>query len=104
MSRNSLSVLLVVTFGIFLAVTNPSTEDFKDYLKEEMFREYKEEQKSGGILGDLLAKGASAIIAELASATTQRENYYLFSIYTIQIDTSKSRKYLGIAGQFIPLN
>ena len=104
MGRNSLTILLIAGLTIMLAITNPSTEDFKDYLKEEMFSQYKEEHKSGGILGDLLTKGIAGIAAELASATTQRENYYIFSIYTVQLDTSKPRKYLGIAGQFISLN
>ncbi len=104
MSRDSLLFLLTGALIITLIITNPSTEDFKEYLKEEMFKEYKEQQESGGILADLLAKGIAGVVVELASTTTQRDNYYLFSIYTVKLDTSKPRKFLGIAGHFIPLN
>ena len=103
MGRNLITLLLLAIIGLLLVITNPSPEDFKDYLKEHLYNEFKKEQQSGGILGDLLAKGVAGISAELASSTMRRENYYVFSIYSVKLDTAQERKFLGIAGQFVPL-
>lgn len=89
--------LLVIILGL-LAITNPTMDDFKlaaeAKLKEEMSDKSEMEQALGNLFGGTL----SGLIA----SKTKRDNFYLFSVYSLNAD-KKEFRYLGIASIIIPL-
>jgi len=54
---------------------------------------------------------AGGLVSGLATENTLRKNYYLFSVYTVDLsvlalfgqNVPKQVKFLGIANQFVPL-
>ncbi len=95
---------VLIALGIIaflLVVTNPDHDDFGDWIQKRVEKEIQKE--IGKDLGkdnpftDLI-KGAAGLTKFISKAAT-RDNYYLFSVYTLGKD-----KFLGIGGQFVPLN
>jgi len=87
-------LLFIVIFGIALAVTNPSIEDYKAWSKNEIAK-----QASNGVtrvLGSLLG-GA------LVENSTIKEDYIIFSIYETDILDEHIRT-LGILKKFVPMS
>lgn len=87
-------ILIIVFIAIILAaITNPSKEEFVDYIETQYVQ-----NSSDGILDDaivLLTKGLVGTIAEQATRT----NLVFFSIYEID-----EYKYLGVYGNFVRLD
>lgn len=93
-------IISVATAAVLalLALTNPDTEDYSRYLRDEMSDGGSDEDEIaeavrgvfGGIAGGLLASASS------------RDNYLLFSIYTTDLGTDELVT-LGILGNFVVL-
>lgn len=77
-------ILLLVT--ILLAVTNPTKEDFSDYIVKEITGD------SDGIIIKGIANSLGKTVIEAAS---KRDDYVLFSIFSVNGGESSSGKYLG---------
>ena len=99
---------LVIVLGI-LAVFNPTREDFRAYAQERMADTISDRARAagGGLFGDIGGAIAGGLAGSLASNAAQRDNYYVFSLYTIDLDgpsrDAEEWRFLGIAKQFIPL-
>lgn len=102
--KTFLILLLVVAAILFLS--NPSRADFREYLKTKT-QQQVEEKTGRGILGRTLSGIGSSMLSERAEQLTERQNYYVFSTYTIDLDgpdrNEQQWKYLGILKQFVPL-
>jgi hypothetical protein len=91
--------------GLFLFATNPEPADFDQFIRSTI----ASKTESGNTFVDLLA---GSVAADMTKEYTNRKNYYVFSIYTVDLsvlsifkpDIPKQIKILGIANQFVPLN
>lgn len=88
-------LIFMVILGLVLFATNPTMDDFKQYAKNEFVHKAYEEGEFFGVMSELL-KGPAWFLLE---SYTKRTDYYLLSIYTIEVDDSKGT-YLGILNHF----
>ena len=102
MSKSSISTLLVlVLIAGLLFSTNPNDWDYENHLQEQI-KEFSKKEVKDGLLGgiiDLFSGG----VAKVASLATEKEDYYLFSIYSTELDENNRVKYLGILNHFVLL-
>jgi len=96
--------LLLAALVAVLALTNPSQEDFADFLRTTATSQVEARYPGvGGIVEGLLRGGAG----QMAADAFERENYFVCSVY--RLDLSRGRLdnaefvFLGIAGRFVPL-
>src|SRR6056300_1687246 len=90
---------------IFLFITNPIQEDFNRFAQEYTRRN----TNSGEAIVDSFA---AAFVSEIAAENTYRKDYYIFSIYTVDLslialfstNVPNEIKILGIAGNFFPIS
>jgi hypothetical protein len=90
----SIGTILVATFLYF---TNPTLLDFNDFLRQTFIS-----------TKDPSLVAISGLISKVGTEATTRENYYLASVYTIDLslltlfspEIPTSVKFLGIANQF----
>ena len=95
---------LLIVLGFFLFATNPEQPEFDQFVRTTVTSKVE----SGNALVDMFAGG---LVSGLAKENTLRKNYYLFSIYTVDLsvlallsqNVPKQVKFLGIANQFVPL-
>lgn len=100
-------VVLVAVVLTGLIVLNPGPDRFQDILENELREELRHSGtemagETGGALGDFLG----AQMAPLAGAAFQRENVYVLSIYSLDLNGEQEGgawKFLGIANTFFPL-
>lgn len=100
-----ISAALVAVCGA-LAITNPEQEDYEDYAVVELTNYLRTEGDDlcGQIpdfLQELVGNGCSALVGNildnnqnqirrLITDQTERENYYIFSIYTTNLEIHES--------------
>lgn len=92
--RNML-IVLVILLGV-LALLNPSTEDFAEYAADDLQE----------ILGASLPKGLNqAVIRPLVENISERDNYIIFSVFSLPDiqdsstfigDITAKKRYLGV--------
>ena len=100
--RTGLVALTVVV--IALAIFNPGMDQFRTFIRQRTEVAIQEET-GGSMLGRALSGAGASLAGEYVDRVTERENYYLFSTYTIDLDGSAGEQnawtFLGIAGQFV---
>lgn len=95
---------LLIVLGFFLFATNPEEPEFDQFVRTTVAGKVE----SGNALVDMFTGG---LVSGLAKENTLRKNYYLFSVYTVDLsvlamlgqNVPKQVKFLGIANQFVPL-
>jgi uncharacterized protein DUF4359 len=105
--KRTIRLISLAAVGVFLFVTNPTQDDFKDYVQGRV-AERLEGQAEGGSLGRMMADLGSGVAGSLAARMSERSDYRLFSIYSVDVgadgDPDELWRFLGIAGQFIELS
>lgn len=105
--KNIAFVLVVVVLGGLLFATNPGPESFESYIQHRVEEKMRQEGGSRG-LGRLLTDLGSSIVGSLAARVSDRSNYRLFSIYSVDVgadgDPNDAWRFLGIGGRFIELS
>ena len=93
-------VTAIVLIGIVLlfVITNPSTDDYEDYMRQEMIKESQGEDELSSALGSLFGGVAGSL---LANAST-RKNYLVYSVYATDLGNS-DLVVLGVLGNFFVL-
>jgi hypothetical protein len=95
-------IILIVLLGLY--ATNPTKTEFKEYAKEQIKQEVQNSGAATKSFMDSILLMISGYVAEKAVDTVvTRDNYYLFSIYSVKGKESKY-KFLGIFRSFIPVN
>jgi hypothetical protein len=96
--------LLLIGFALF--VFNPDEDDFAAHVEKrsgEFFSSKVGDTKLSEILSDL----GAGVTKALAGHVTERNNFFLFSIYTIDLDGEEADedewRFLGIATKFVTL-
>ncbi|GAB5520106.1 MAG: hypothetical protein RhofKO_23570 [Rhodothermales bacterium] len=98
-------LVFLVLVGLLL-FSNPSMSDFTTFVEDELSeRILGEVGDSAG--GRLLAGIGSGLVGAVADDATERTNFLVGSLYTIDLDGSDEPgnrwRFLGIGGQFIEL-
>lgn len=101
--RTFVTLILVL---ILLAIFNPTPDAFEQMV-EKRASEMVAGEAGGGKFGALLGNVTGAAAANTLMRVTERKNYYVASVYTIDLDgiagTANEWKFLGIATQFVEL-
>jgi hypothetical protein len=93
-----------------LALFNPDEEDFRSYVTERANEAISDRARSAGgsIFSDIVGSVGGTLAGHVASRTVRRDEYYVFSVYTIDLDGPQRRgeewRFLGLAKQFVPLH
>lgn len=90
-------IILILVMALLFA-TNPSEQQFTSYLKNKIQKKAEKEDTLTGRLKRVFSGPAASI----AGMNTVRTNYYLYSVYKIDILEEKYL-YLGIFDHFINL-
>ena len=111
------SILVGLAVAAALFVTNPSRDDFGQYLEKRLEKDTAYKSEVGAFFGNLLTDG----LTELIVASTERKDFGLFSLYRIggkldrdgegdsisinygDGDADSDDRYLGILGLFMEL-
>ena len=103
------AIRLIVLLGVagFLFISNPTQDDFEVYIQERV-ADHLEDEAGDRALGRLLTDLGSDIVGSLAARVAERNEYFLFSTYTVDVgadgDPDEAWKFLGIAGFFVELS
>lgn len=92
--------LFIITL-IAAYFTNPTLEDFKQEVKTYLKKEYETELSNPALA--LIAEDSLAFVDDLADKLVKRDDYYFFSLYTIELPTGNAQ-FLGLFGHFAPIN
>lgn len=94
---------------IILLITNPNKSDFISFAKNNILRELTTEELNNDIFGITKASRSLAVIS--IDILTERDNYLIFSTYTISttaikellpdINIPDNPKFIGVLGNFI---
>ena len=105
---------LLAIIAIILAVTNPSKEEFREFAKAELSNSVARETGLSGGLVDLGIKVLGGKNDKNFERFYERDNYLVCSIHRLDskyldlklfgVEDREEVKFLGIAGQIIPLN
>lgn len=106
--KSTLPVVVVLGLAAVLYAINPTPEEFESYVEKRVEQRMSENGENSNRLGRLLTEMGSSIVGSLAVRVSERTNYQIFSIYTVDIggdgDPDEAWKFLGIAGQFLELS
>jgi hypothetical protein len=90
-----LSAIILVGLGAVMAITNPTPDSYTQYAARRLTQELKEKEcvKIDDGLRDLckLLDGneGQSLVKRLVTNNTERQNYFLFSIYKTDLSTRK---------------
>ena len=100
--------LIALIAGILLMISNPTKTEFEGFVSDQISANMPGKNQPGDRFTNQLVGG---IVSKLASEATQRDNYYLLSVYTVDLamlrlfkpDLPPTVKIVGIGGKFIPI-
>ena len=100
-----LSVIVIILIALY--VTNPTQQEFNEFISKEVKKKLTEKMGEQNLIGNLVAGFAGTLINE-ASA---RKDYLFFSTYKVDLSVARmfgaeysDLKFIGIAGQLIPIS
>ena len=100
------TLLILVLIAVLLAAFNPNMDDFRQHVRTHSERIVQQEAGDTA-LGQLLSGAAAALAGRYVDRVTERDNYLVLSIYTMDLDgpeeSGNEWRFLGIAKQFIEL-
>ena len=112
MKPSGILLLGLVLAAVVLAAMNPGPAAFSAFLQERLTAEVAERaaEATGGRLSegvtDFLADRLGQAAADAVDQEFQRDNYYVWSVYRVDLNAWRSGgevEFLGIAGRFFPL-
>jgi hypothetical protein len=92
-------IALVALVGL-MAYTNPSMDDFSNYVRQYVWKESQKEMNDP--LGQFLTSILGGVAGSLLSSQTVRTDFILFSTYEVQFGKERF-KALGIFRNFVLL-
>lgn len=100
------TLVTLVLIAVLLAITNPPPDSFQRFV-EGRAAEMVASEAGGGKFGQIVGGLTGDAAARTLMRVTDRKNYYVASVYTIDLDgiagTENEWKFLGIATQFVEL-
>lgn len=103
---------LMAAGTFILLISNPSAIDFEIYLSSQLNQRFPQQQEGGDFFANLIQGAVKNIATDYLKQSTERNNYFLFSTYTVNLSGIQSfvgslppsAKFLGVLGNFIPLS
>ena len=99
--RTALVVVILALIALF--IFNPDMEDFQAFVQTQS-GQILGEKLGDGALGRALSGAGSALAGRYVDRVTERNDYLIFSTYTIDLDRDAEDdewRFLGIAGMFV---
>ena len=115
MTPSRILLIGLAIVAVLLFFLNPGPEDFRVFLTEELSDRAEREARAagesvagrfGGDVAGVLARRLGREAGDLASDAFERENYYVASVYFVDVNGRRPGgewEFLGIAGQFFPI-
>lgn len=105
--RRLLGIAALLLLG-GLVLTNPGMDAFSSFVEDRSARILQQETGDSPV-GRAIAGAGAGLAASFVDRVTQRQNYFAFSIYTIDLDDTPNDadydwRFLGIGRQFIELD
>jgi len=91
--------IVAVTLLALLVYTNPTMDDFGEYMRKEIVQDLPKEDSLGKVIGSLLGGFASHVITN----ATIRRDFVIFSLYETDLG-NKDATVIGVLNNFIVLN
>jgi hypothetical protein len=106
--KSTLPIIVTLGLAAVLYALNPPPEEFESFVERRVEQRMSEDGGNSNRLGRLLTEMGSSIVGSIAARVSERKNYQVFSIYTVDIggdgDADEAWRFLGVAGQFIELS
>ena len=94
------AVMVGLLAAIFLAVTNPTMDDFHQYLQTAQKQQATEQQDPPSVA---VGKFAAWVASEHGKQTATRKDYVVFSLYSARVE-GKTYSWVGVLKRFYVLN
>lgn len=98
MNKSIFGTIIIILVVAVLISSNPKTQDFKEFCKEQIAQNGIKSDDFGGAIQTLLAPIGSWWV----SLNTVRTNYFIFSTYEITI-LGETQVYLGVLSNFVKI-
>lgn len=102
--RTTIIVVLIALATLFYL--NPGMDEFKSYV-ESRSEEILLQEVGDNTFGQILSDVGSSLAGRFVDRVTERNNFFVFSLYTIDLEQDNEECdnwiFLGIAGRFIEL-
>ena len=100
MKTLAFTLILIAVLGL-LTYTNPSQDDYRQFVRQTMMRELRRQQEppAGRWLGSLLGQFGGSVVA----AQTIRRDFVFFSLYDAEFGDQRVR-FVGMFRNFIGLS
>ena len=100
-------VVIVLTLGIALVLTNPSIEDYLLFVEAELGKamdrsDQRQSSREQAMLKSIFRSHSHELMGTAVRPHTQRRNWGLFSVYETAVFDSRI-VVLGVGGFFVPL-
>ena len=100
------AILLAVIAVVVLAALNPGMQKFEQFAAAQSEMIVQEEMEDR-ILGSVLGGAAGNLVEDYINRVTERKNYIIFSVYTVDLDGADAEaqewRFLGLADNFFEL-
>ena len=97
-----LSVLLLIVLAAALVLLNPTEDEFAEFARSHS-EGLVEERTGDSALGQALSGAGSSIVESYVRESAHRENYGVYSIYSVDLNGLGKWRFVGVAGQFVEL-
>jgi hypothetical protein len=96
-----ISIIIVITLLGLMVYTNPSMENYNDYIRQNVMKETQKQRDDR--FGQLLSPMLGGIAGNLVTSQTMRTDCVFFSIYELGLGKERL-KAIGIFKNFILLD
>lgn len=101
-SKIKIGIIIIL---IALFITNPTKVEFKDYITSKIENSNTDKNvENYNFLSSAFEGFALKLYTDAIEESTERKNYYLFSIYTVKFSKDEEGIVLGIFDKFIEVN
>ena len=113
--KKIIQIIVLVLIGLALNISNPSKNEFIDFISVEIKKKYPEinlqTNADSSTVEQMLVGFGNTVITNVLKESTTQKDYWLFSVYELDMRLLrdfgaqiKNLKVIGVAGSFIPLS
>jgi hypothetical protein len=105
-NRALVTLVLVLAMGVWLAATNPTTEDYQAFIEDLMAQAVERvdgSTQAGGLIRQLFKSQGKQVVEAVIRPNTLRHNYGFFSLFETRVMGARVLV-VGVANRFIPVD